>query len=116
VVRLAADHNLRKSIVDGLLRRKLDLDIVSIAEVGLAKAPDAAILEWAAREGRVLLTHDVSTVPDFAYDRLTLGQPMAGVVVVGNKLPTGRAIDELLLLLECSGEDEWESRVTYLPL
>jgi predicted nuclease of predicted toxin-antitoxin system len=57
MLRLAADENLNNSIVRGLLRRQPELDIVRIQDVGLSGADDPTVLEWAAQEGRVLLTH-----------------------------------------------------------
>ena len=41
---------------------------------------------------------------------------MPGVVEVGTSVPIGRAIDDLILIVECSLEGEWEGQVRYLPL
>jgi hypothetical protein len=41
---------------------------------------------------------------------------MPGVVEVPWLLPVGRAIEEILLLAECSGAAEWEGQIVYLPL
>jgi predicted nuclease of predicted toxin-antitoxin system len=60
MLRLAADENFNADIVRGLLRRLPDLDIVRVQDAGLSGADDTAVLEWAAREGRIVLTHDVS--------------------------------------------------------
>lgn len=79
MLRLAADENFNNNIVRGLLRRRPDLDIVRIQDVGLSGASDPAVLEWAAREGRVLLTHDVSTLTRYADERVQAGKPMPGV-------------------------------------
>jgi len=73
MLRLAADENFNHNIVRGLLRRKPNLDIVCIQDVGLSEADDPAILEWAANENRVLLTHDVSTMTYYAYERIQAG-------------------------------------------
>lgn len=70
MLRLVADENFNGDIVRGLLRRKPDLDIVRVQDVGLSGADDPAILEWATREQRVLLTHDVSTITRYAYERI----------------------------------------------
>lgn len=48
---LVSDENFNNDIVRGLLRRKPDLDIVRVQDVGLRGADDAIILEWAAQEG-----------------------------------------------------------------
>ena len=39
-------------------------------------------------------------MPDFAYNRLVLGEPMAGMFVVNDRMPIRQAIDELLLLID----------------
>jgi hypothetical protein len=116
MLRLVADENLNNSIVRGLLRRQPELDIVRIQDVGLSGADDPTVLEWAAREGRVLLTHDVSTIIKYAYERVRAGQPMPGVFEVGRNVPISRAIEDILLLAEYSFDNEWEGQVRYLPL
>jgi hypothetical protein len=73
-------------------------------------------LEWAAHHQRVLLTHDVSTMTAHAYVRAREGKSMPGVFEVGRHVPTSVAIEDLLLLAECSLEDEWEGQVRSLPL
>jgi len=50
MLRLAADENFNNDIVRGLLRRKPDLDIVRVQDVGLSGADDPTILEWAAQK------------------------------------------------------------------
>ncbi len=59
---LAADENFDNDIVRGLLRRRPDIDIVRVQDVGLSGASDPIILEWAAEQQRLLLTHDVATI------------------------------------------------------
>ena len=114
--KLAADENLNNAIVRGLLRRKPDLDVVRIQDVGLSGADDTTVLEWAAQEGRVLLTHDVTTLTRCAYERTEGGKPMPGVFEISRAVPIGVAIEDILLLAECSLEGEWEGQVRYLPL
>jgi hypothetical protein len=116
VLRLAADENLNNNILRGLKRRKPDVDIVRVQDVGLSGADDRIVLEWAAGEGRVLVSHDVSTLSRYAYDRIAEGKRMPGVFEVGAGLAIGQAIEDLVLLVECSTEGEWEGQVRYLPL
>ena len=52
----------------------------------------------------MLLTHDVATITSHAYQRLRSGQPMPGVFQVTQTLSVAQAIDELLLIVECSLE------------
>ena len=116
MIRLAADENLNNDIIRGVLRRQPDLDIMRVQDVGLSGADDPVVLEWAAQEERVLLTHDVSTITKYAYERVRAGKPMPGVFEIGRTVPIGRAIEDVLLLAECSLDGEWEGQVRYLPL
>lgn len=116
MLRLAADENFNNEIVRGLIRRQSDLDIVRIQDAGLLSADDPSVLAWAAGEGRILLTHDRATMPDFAYDRVQAGDPMPGVFVSDGRIPIGQAIEDLLLLANGSETGEWEGVVLYLPL
>jgi hypothetical protein len=116
VPRLAADENLNNDSVRGLLRRKPDLDVVRVQDAGLSGSSDPEVLAWAAREQRVLVTHDVSTLSAHAYERVTAGLSMPGVFEVPTGVSIAHAIDDLLLIVECSFENEWEGQVRYLPL
>lgn len=116
MLRLAADENFDNRIVRGLWRRAPELDIVRVQDSGLSGADDPTVLEWAAQEGRVLLTHDASTLTHYAYARVATGKPMPGVFEVPRTVPIGVAIEDILLLAECSLEGEWEGQVRYLPL
>ena len=116
MLRLAADENFNYDIVRGVLRHDPQIDIVRVQDAGLSGADDPAVLEWAAREGRVLLTHDVATMTRYAYERVRVGKPMPGVFEVGRTVPVGLAIEEILLIARYSLEGEWEGQVRYLPL
>lgn len=116
MLKLAADENFNNDVVRGLLRRRPDLDIVRIQDTEIASADDVVVLEWAAQNKRVLLTHDVSTMTAYAYARVRGGKSMPGVFEVGRNIPTSVAIEDILLLAECSLEGEWEGQVRYLPL
>src|SRR5687768_18151172 len=99
---LAIDENLNNNIVRGLLRRKSDLDIVRVQDAGLSGETDPIILEWCANTGRVLLTHDVSTITKHAYERVAAGKSMPGVFEVPREISIGEAIEDILLIAECS--------------
>ncbi len=55
MLRLAADENFDGRIVRGLLRLLPNLDLVRVQDTALAEAQDEAVLEWAAREERLVL-------------------------------------------------------------
>ena len=51
-----------------------------------------------------------------AFDRVTQGLPMPGVIEVSQDVPIGEAIEELILIAECSLENKWHNQVIYLPI
>lgn len=116
MLKLAADENLNNDILRGLSRMLPNVDIVRVQDVGLAGADDLQVLEWAANEGRVLLTHDVTTMTEFAYQRVGRVEPMPGIFEIPATLSTRQAIDDLRLIVECSVDGEWEGQIRYLPL
>ena len=116
MLRLLADENFNGDIVRALLLRQPDLDIVRVQDVGLAGVDDPDILAWAAANDRIILTHDRATLPDYAYERLAVGENMPGVFIVNDRFPVGDATREILLLIAVSEPPEWSDRVVYLPL
>ena len=116
MLRLISDENFNGDILRGLFRRCPDLDVVRIQDVGLDAASDPSILEWAAVEERIVLTHDRDTMPFFAYDRVKAAQPMPGVFLVSDVMPLGQAIDEILLAADCLPPEECKNLVRFFPL
>jgi Domain of unknown function (DUF5615) len=116
MLRLGTDENFNGDVVRGLLRQEPHLDLARIQDAGLEGADDPTILQWAADEGRILLTHDRATMPRFGYDRVRAGLPMPGIFVVSNQLPVGQVIAEVLLLATCTDKGEWANRVVFLPV
>lgn len=116
MLKFLADENFNNDILRGLVRRVPELDLLRVQDVGLAGADDPTVLEWAAGQGRVLLTHDVATITHFAYERLVRGEPMPGVFEVPVAMSVGELIDELVLIFHCSLSSEWDGQVRYLPL
>jgi hypothetical protein len=116
VIAFLVDQNFNEHIVDGLTRRNAKVDFTHVRDVGLAAAPDPMILEWAATQGMVLLTHDRKTIPPFAHARVAAGQVMPGVFLVDDQMPIGQAIDEILLAVHCLVPAECKDIVKYFPM
>src|SRR5690349_21716274 len=101
MLRLLADENFNGDIVRGLLLREPDFGIARVQDVGLGGAEDPGVLDWAAASDRIVLTHDGSTMPAFAMERVARGESMPGVFVLSDRFPVGKAIEEILLMDEC---------------
>jgi hypothetical protein len=114
--RFLADENFNADIERGLLLRQQNLDVVNVLSIGLGGASDSEILAWAAANDRLVLTHDRATMPRYAYERLQGSKTIPGVFIIDDRLPVGRVIQEILLVVECSEFEEWIGQVVYLPL
>jgi len=55
-------------------------------------------------------------MPKFAQERIRNGKRFPGLIVVSDQMPIGEAIRDLIIIMECSAEEEWENRIEYLPL
>jgi Domain of unknown function (DUF5615) len=113
---LLSDENLNGDIIRGLFLRQPNLDLIRVQDVGLIEVEDPEILAWAAEKQRIILTHDRATMPDFAYERIVREETMSGMFVINDRMPIRQAIDELLLLIDCTKQIEWKGVVLYIPL
>ena len=116
MLRFAADEGFNRNVIAELRRRDPSIDIATVQERNLRSQPDPVILEWAASEGRVLLTHDVNSMRGLAADRIRSGAAMPGVLVVHWNHRVGQVADAVELAAGASLDGEWENRVEYLPL
>jgi hypothetical protein len=96
-LKFLVDENFNHKTLAGIKRREPGLDIVAVQEVGLRETEDPEVLDWAAQEGRVVVTHDVSTFSVFAFERVAAGLPMPGVIEIPETVPMR------VILVRCHG-------------
>lgn len=113
---VAADENFNGRILRALQRRLPALEMIRVQDTELFGADDPSLLEWAAQENRVVLTHDIATLVGYAYERVQDGRVMPGVIAVRSDCPIGQAVEELELLLLASEPGEVENRILFTPL
>ena len=116
MLRLLIDQDLDHDILRGLIRRIPQLDAVTALEIGMGKATDPELLSRAAREGRIIVTHDRKTMPAHAADLMREGENIAGLFVVARSLPLHQVIQDLEVMITCSENNEWVNVIRYLPL
>jgi hypothetical protein len=115
-MKLAADENFNGAVLRGLKRKFPQLDILRIQDTRLFESSDPDVLAWTAEEGRILLTHDVETMPKHAFERVAAGLPMPGIVEVPQDMPVGKAIEQIAMIIGASSPEEWANQVVFLPL
>lgn len=111
-----ANHDLTEAIVLGVMRREPSLEFRRLREAGMADRPDAEVLEYAARENLLLVSHDVNTMTAHAARRLAAGLPMPGVLLAHQGDPIAPIIDDLILIWAASEAEEWASTIVFLPI
>jgi predicted nuclease of predicted toxin-antitoxin system len=116
MLRLIADECFNGHVYDGLLQRRPALAIVRVQDVGLSRALDPVVLAWADANDRIILSHDHTTLPDYAYEHLATCGSMGGVIVIPDDMPIRQAIQEILIADECSEQQEWRDRVYRFPI
>ena len=89
-VRFLADANFNQKIVAGLLFREPLLDFALPQETIPERMKDPDVLDLAHSSGRILVSHDVTTIRD--------------------------AIEDLLLIWHLTEAEEWKNRLEWLPL
>jgi len=115
--RLLIDADIRGALVRGLRRSDPTLNLLRVQDVGLRTASDQVILDHAATEGRVVVTHDASTMPPAAWERVAAGSPMPGLLVVAQqRIEMRRAIDEILVFARDKPVWITQLRIIYIPL
>ena len=78
---------------------------------------DPALLKLAAREGRIIISHDRETMTHHFCERLDAGKSAPGLLIVPQQPSAiGGIIESLLLVWSASQAEEWRGRIAYLPL
>jgi hypothetical protein len=114
--RIVTDENLHGGIFNRLKTHLPDLDIVRVQDIKVAGKDDETVLEWAASEQRILLTHDKRTIVPIYSNRQTIGQLVPSVFMISTRARHDLILEDLLLIFSTSEADEWTDRITYIPL
>ena len=114
-VRFQADADLHQMIVIALIRREPGIDFQTATAAQLQGLSDPQVLERAATEGRILVSHDQSTMPQH-FAEFMQHRKSSGVLIVPQHLSYSTVVEELLLIWTASEAEEWINRIAYLPL
>lgn len=113
-VRFQADADLRQPIITGLKRREPSIDFRTAHDAGFAGLDDLIVLGVAADDGRLLVSHDVSTMPEHLA-RFIETRISPGVILISQELPYREAIDGLLRVWFTTEAEDWHNVLSFLP-
>ena len=114
-IRFQADADLRHAIIAGALRRTATLDFRRAEAVPLEGLEDPVVLANAAKDGRVLVSHDVNTMERHFRD-FTSRQTSPGLILIPQKrVSIAQAIEGLVLVWEALEAADLENRICLIP-
>jgi predicted nuclease of predicted toxin-antitoxin system len=116
MVRFLADASLNHDIVAACLRREPAMDFLSAVDAKLEGVSDPEVLALAAHQGRILVTHDLHTMPWHFGEFLVARGRSPGVLLVSQRTPIAEVADWLLLIWAASETEEWDNRILEIPL
>lgn len=114
--RLLADHDLNERIILGTCRREPKIEFRHARDFALETAGDVELLEFAAAQHWLIVSHDVNTMIRAARQRIENEHPMSGLVMVHQFSPVGPTINDLVTIWTASAMEEWHNDVVFLPL
>jgi len=98
-VRFQADNDLKFGIVKAVRRREPAIDFVSAQEAGWTGSAILELLDRAATEGRVLVSHDRRTMIGHFRAHWAAGKSAPGLLIVSQGALIGDVVEALVLRL-----------------
>ena len=114
-IRFQADADFNQNILLATVRREPSVEFQTAEAAGFTRRRDRDVLVTAAREVRLLVTHDQKTMPRHFAEFITT-ETSPGLLVVPQHLTVAAVTEELLLICFATEADEWINRMSYLPL
>jgi Domain of unknown function (DUF5615) len=114
-VRFLADASLNHNIVAACLRAEPALDFLSAVDADLEGMPDEEVLALAAVHSRILVTHDLKTMPHYFGDFVQSGRGSPGVFLVSQRRAVSAVAEALVLVWAASEASEWTNRILEIP-
>ncbi|HEY0546801.1 MAG TPA: DUF5615 family PIN-like protein [Pyrinomonadaceae bacterium] len=110
-----ADADLNEDIVAGVLRRVPEIDFQTASEAELTSLSDPEVLLRAARDGRILVSHDRRTMPAH-FGRFIENHESPGLLIISQNAELLVIIEELILIWSASEAEEYVNSIRALPI
>jgi len=110
-----ADADLRVQLVTAVRKHERGIDFASALDSNLQGLSDPEVLDLAASQGRILVTHDRRTRPSYFRRRLDGGKTSPGLFLVSQFAPLRPVVEALILVWAASDPADWQNQVRHLP-
>jgi len=117
-VRFLADENIDVHIIQGVWVREPAIDILDVKRAGLRGTKDPALLELAAEQGRILITHDRNTMTQHFRERLAARKIVTRLVPRSQTAQRHRRHNRMAAscLDSIPSGEEWRDQIVYVPV
>ena len=117
-VKYLLDENVDLSYRVQLLRHDPALIVWAINDPGAPskETSDPDILRWCEEHDFILVTNNRRSMPRHLANHLAHKRHVPGIFILNLEMGMGDTIDELILIAEASFADEYQDRISYLPL
>jgi hypothetical protein len=118
---LLLDEHLRGPLWQAILRHNLSggdpIDAVRVGDPSDLPlgAEDPAILRWAERESRILVTEDRQTMAAHLADHLAAGRHSPGIIMTRPNARITELLEALWLIAYAAHPEEIADAITYMP-
>lgn len=115
-IRFQADNDLNGLIIRATLRLEPSIDFRTAHSAGFDGLADQTVLERAAEDGRILVSHDKRSMPRHIAELTRHGFRSPGVlVVIPQDAPLARVAESLVIVWADNRPDDWINLITKLP-
>lgn len=122
-LKLLLDENVRGPLWQAIRRHNVvdpswALDVVRVGDLAVLPlgTDDHDILKWCSQHQRILVSHDLETMPMHFQTFLQQGQPLPGVWLIRKGHSFRIIIDQLVLMTYGGTVDEFKDQLLYLPM
>jgi len=118
--RLLLDENLRSGALCNAIKqekvvRGIDIVRAGDADGSPAGADDPSMLAWASAQGRIVVSLDHDTLPNYFAAHLAQGNASPGLIVLHGVLSVKELVEILVLVCITNTGHDYEDRITWLP-
>ena len=115
-IRFQADNDLNKLIVAATFRREPAIDFQTAQSAQLDYLDDETVLQRAASEGRILVTHDKRTMPAALASFVASGGTSPGMLlVIPQNAPIREVVEALILIWADDRASDWNNLLIKIP-
>lgn len=113
-IRFQADADFNQRIVKATLRCEPTIDFQTAHVAGILGLPDTEVLQAAASDRRVVVSHDQTTMPTYFGQFISTGTS-PGLIIVPQHLSIAIVVEALILIWMVETHEQWVNRICYLP-